>query len=118
MFLLVYVHSRLHDDTEAFVRDTFCKQDLKEFVDENFVCYLGSINKPEAFAFAQTLGVTGASLLHSASSHRWLRTHFLQFSLGTNGASSAAFPWLGILHQASSTASLEVLQWKEGAAGV
>jgi hypothetical protein len=62
MFLLVYVHSRMHDDTETFVRDMFCKQDLKDFVDENFACYLGSINKPEAFAFVQTLGITGALL--------------------------------------------------------
>jgi len=30
---------------------------------------------------------------------------------------SPAFPWLGVVHQAASSAPLEVLQWKEGVTG-
>ena len=62
MFLLVYVHSRMHDDTDTFVRGLLCRQELLDFVNENFMCFLGSINKPEAFAFAQSLGITGDSI--------------------------------------------------------
>ena len=62
MFLLVYVHSRMHDDTDTFVRGLLCRQELLDFVNENFMCFLGSINKPEAFAFAQSLGITVDSI--------------------------------------------------------
>ncbi len=116
MFLLVYVHSRMHDDTESFLRNVLCKQDIKDFIDENFVCYLGSINKPEAFSFVQTLGITGDSRAAAR------RTFDSAAATCTNQLTTfelplLAYPWLGIVHQASSTAPVEVLQWKEGAAG-
>ena len=128
MFLLVYVHSRMHDDTDTFVRGLLCRQELLDFVNENFMCFLGSINKPEAFAFAQSLGITGDSIpfptphtlmtqsspwaLHFFLLHASFPAFFSQPKLP-----SPAFPWLGVVHQAASSAPLEVLQWKEGVTG-
>ena len=67
MFLLIYIHCRLHDDTAAFVHDLFCKAEFKEFVDENFGCYMGSVHNKEAFEYAQSVGITGELFEHSAS---------------------------------------------------
>jgi hypothetical protein len=128
MFLLVYVHSRMHDDTDTFVRDLLCRQELVDFVDENFMCFLGSINKPEAFAFVQSLGITGDSIpfqhaphtLTTQSRHGVLCLCYCVLLFPpffSTQASPPAFPWLGVVHQAASSAPLEVLQWKEGVAG-
>ena len=127
MFLLVYVHSRMHDDTDTFVRGLLCRQELLDFVNENFMCFLGSINKPEAFAFAQSLGITGDSIPFPTphtlmtQSSPWV-LHFVYCMLlfppfFSTQASPPAFPWLGVVHQAASSAPLEVLQWKEGVTG-
>ena len=54
-FLVVYLHSPHHQDTPAFARDVLCSEVMAEFVDDNFVFWMGSVLDPEAYGVAALL---------------------------------------------------------------
>ncbi|ERN16103.1 hypothetical protein AMTRI_Chr11g95210 [Amborella trichopoda] len=53
--LFVYLHSPDHPDTSAFCRDTLCAQPVVEFLNENFVCWGGSVRSSEGFKMSNSL---------------------------------------------------------------
>jgi len=57
-FLVIYLHSGLHQDTDAFCRDTLCTELISDFLDENFVSWAGNINTSEAFRISNVLSTT------------------------------------------------------------
>lgn len=57
-FLLVYLHSPEHDDTDTYVRDVLCSQEVVDYVNEQFVCWGGDVRKPDAFSLSGRLSVS------------------------------------------------------------
>jgi hypothetical protein len=57
-FLLVYLHSPEHEDTDAFAREVLCCPEVVAYVDEHFVAWGGSIRAPDAFSLSGRLNVS------------------------------------------------------------
>ncbi|CAM9288554.1 unnamed protein product, partial [Phaeothamnion confervicola] len=57
-FLVVYLHSPLHEDTPTFCKDVLCSETMVEFLDSNFLVWGGSTWHAEAFAVGNMLGAT------------------------------------------------------------
>ncbi|KAK7344100.1 hypothetical protein VNO77_13363 [Canavalia gladiata] len=53
--LFVYLHSPDHPDTPSFCQRTLCSDTLAAFVNENFVCWGGSIRASEGFKMSNSL---------------------------------------------------------------
>ncbi|KAL4423405.1 hypothetical protein ABPG77_009983 [Micractinium sp. CCAP 211/92] len=56
-FLLAYLHSPEHQDTEAYCRDTLCSPAFVEYVNQTFLCWGGDIQRTDAFRLASSLNV-------------------------------------------------------------
>jgi FAS-associated factor 2 len=48
-FLLVYLHSPLHQDSDRFCRDTLAAREVRDYLDENFSAWAGSIEFAEPY---------------------------------------------------------------------
>lgn len=57
-FLLVYVHSAEHEDTDSFCREVLCSPDVVEYVNNTFVSWGGDVRKADAFGLASRLNVS------------------------------------------------------------
>ena len=56
-FLVVYLHSHNHDDTDQFCIDTLCTQVFTSFLAQNdFLFWAGDIRKSEAFKVGAIVG--------------------------------------------------------------
>ena len=53
--LFVYLHSPDHPDTPSFCQRTLCSETIAPFVNENFVCWGGSIRASEGFKMSNSL---------------------------------------------------------------
>lgn len=53
--LFVYLHSPEHPDTQAFCEGTLCNEILVAFLNENFVCWGGSVKASEGFKMSNSL---------------------------------------------------------------
>ncbi|XP_027365491.1 plant UBX domain-containing protein 10 [Abrus precatorius] len=53
--LFVYLHSPDHPDTPSFCQRTLCSDTFAAFVNENFVCWGGSIRASEGFKMSNSL---------------------------------------------------------------
>ncbi|XP_047182703.1 plant UBX domain-containing protein 10 [Vigna umbellata] len=53
--LFVYLHSPDHPDTPSFCHRTLCSETIAAFVNENFVCWGGSIRASEGFKMSNSL---------------------------------------------------------------
>lgn len=53
--LFVYLHSPDHPDTPSFCQRTLCSETIAAFVNENFVCWGGSIRASEGFKMSNSL---------------------------------------------------------------
>ncbi|RDX76620.1 Plant UBX domain-containing protein 10, partial [Mucuna pruriens] len=53
--LFVYLHSPDHPDTPSFCQRTLCSETIAAFVNENFVCWGGSIRSSEGFKMSNSL---------------------------------------------------------------
>ncbi|CAJ1976351.1 unnamed protein product [Sphenostylis stenocarpa] len=53
--LFVYLHSPDHPDTPLFCQRTLCSETIAAFVNENFVCWGGSIRASEGFKMSNSL---------------------------------------------------------------
>ncbi|KAJ1496372.1 thioredoxin-like protein [Baffinella frigidus] len=58
-FLVVYIHSPYHQDTPEFVTDVVCTEVMKDFVDDTFVFWMGSVLNPEAYNVSALLRASG-----------------------------------------------------------
>mmetsp|Transcript_39451 Transcript_39451/g.63964 ORF Transcript_39451/g.63964 Transcript_39451/m.63964 type:complete len:453 (+) Transcript_39451:29-1387(+) len=54
-FLIIYLHSEMHSDTDKFCRETLCSENLVDFISSNFLIWGGSINEPEAYQLSSKL---------------------------------------------------------------
>lgn len=58
-FLLIYLHSPLHEDTERFCQQVFCSSTLSSFVNNaNIVTWAGKVWDPEAYKLSSELRVS------------------------------------------------------------
>eukprot|EP01114_Cavostelium_apophysatum_P017058 TRINITY_DN4977_c0_g1_i2.p1 TRINITY_DN4977_c0_g1~~TRINITY_DN4977_c0_g1_i2.p1 ORF type:complete len:327 (-),score=101.00 TRINITY_DN4977_c0_g1_i2:90-1070(-) len=57
-FLVVYLHSSLHQHTDQFCRETLSTDLIAEFVNENFLFWAGSVTYPEAYKTSLLLGAS------------------------------------------------------------
>ncbi|KAJ3142162.1 FAS-associated factor 2 [Geranomyces variabilis] len=63
-YLLAYLHSPEHDDTDAFCRRTLCDADLAaELISRNVLFWAGDVRNAEAFQAANVLGATAYPFL-------------------------------------------------------
>lgn len=53
--LFVYIHSPDHPDTPVFCERTLCSEVMSAFLNENFVCWGGSIRASEGFKMSNSL---------------------------------------------------------------
>lgn len=53
--LFVYLHSPEHPDTPSFCQRTLCSEAFSAFVNQNFVCWGGSIRASEGFKMSNSL---------------------------------------------------------------
>ncbi|EFN56883.1 hypothetical protein CHLNCDRAFT_144534 [Chlorella variabilis] len=58
-FLLAYLHSPLHQDTDAYCHDTLCAPELVAYVNQHFLCWGGDLRRSDAFRLASSLRVAG-----------------------------------------------------------
>lgn len=57
-FLLIYLHSPMHDDTNRFCRQVFCSQQLTTLADQYMITWGGKIWDPEAYDLSCQLKAT------------------------------------------------------------
>ena len=54
-FLLIYLHSPMHEDTTKFCNQVLCSQAFSSFANQNVVCWAGKIWDPEAYDLSSQL---------------------------------------------------------------
>jgi FAS-associated factor 2 len=57
-FLLVYLQSPLHEDTDRFARSVLNDPEVCTFLDRNFVIWAGSVASKEAYQLSMDLQVS------------------------------------------------------------
>jgi len=57
-FLVVYLHSPLHQDTDQFCRDTLCTELITEFLGENFLVWGAKVNSTEGYKSSNLLSAS------------------------------------------------------------
>eukprot|EP00002_Diphylleia_rotans_P040225 TRINITY_DN9492_c0_g1_i1.p1 TRINITY_DN9492_c0_g1~~TRINITY_DN9492_c0_g1_i1.p1 ORF type:complete len:276 (+),score=69.30 TRINITY_DN9492_c0_g1_i1:58-885(+) len=68
-FLLVYLHSSQHANTDQFCRDVLATERVANFFDENFICWGGDIRHTEAYQVSNHLQVTTFPYIAVMSDH-------------------------------------------------
>jgi FAS-associated factor 2 len=53
--LFVYLHCDDHEDTETFERETVCTESITNFLNENFVTWIGNVKHPDAHRLSAKL---------------------------------------------------------------
>lgn len=54
-FLLIYLHSPMHEDTSKFCNQVLCSETFSQFANQNVVCWAGKIWDPEAYDLSSQL---------------------------------------------------------------
>lgn len=57
-FLLVYLHSPDHEDTDNYVRNVLCSPEVVDYINQQFVCWGGDVRKPDAFNLSGRLNIS------------------------------------------------------------
>jgi FAS-associated factor 2 len=57
-FLLVYIHSPMHEDTSRFCRQVLCTQTFSNFVDNEMMMWAGQVWDAEAYSLSIQLRAT------------------------------------------------------------
>jgi len=55
-FLLVYLHSPMHVDTDTFCKHVLCSEEMINFVDDNFILWGGDVTVSQGFDLTYRLG--------------------------------------------------------------
>ena len=71
-FLLIYLHSDLHENVDEFCREVLCVTNIVRYIDNNFLFWAGSVSDVEAYALTYQLKCKSFPFLsvllcHSAS---------------------------------------------------
>ena len=56
-FLIIYLHSPLHENTERFCQQVLCKREVAEYCDNNVVTWAGSVWNTESYRLSHQLRV-------------------------------------------------------------
>ena len=62
-FLVLYLHSGCHKDTDQMCRDVLCNGEAAAYLTENFVVWAGDVSQPEAYMLSSQMGATGLPFL-------------------------------------------------------
>ncbi|ETW08000.1 hypothetical protein H310_02381 [Aphanomyces invadans] len=64
-FLLVYLHSEVHQDTPSFCKNALCTDDMQAFVagHDNVLFWAGSVLQPEGYSVSLSLGAASFPFL-------------------------------------------------------
>ena len=62
-FLLIYLHSPMHEDTPKFCHQVMCTQTFTDYSNENFICWAGRIWDAEGYDLSSQLRVTSYPFL-------------------------------------------------------
>jgi FAS-associated factor 2 len=54
-FLLVYLHSPMHEDSDRFCRQVLCSQTLRDLASQQMVTWVGKVWDPEAYGLSTQL---------------------------------------------------------------
>ena len=54
-FLLIYLHSELHENVDEFCREVLCSPNIVRYIDNNFLFWGGSVSDVEAYALTYQL---------------------------------------------------------------
>lgn len=54
-FLLIYLHSPMHEDTAKFCNQVLCSERFSQFANQNVICWAGKIWDPEAYDLSSQL---------------------------------------------------------------
>ena len=54
-FLLIYLHSDLHENVDEFCREVLCAPNIVRYIDNNFLFWAGSVSDVEAYALTYQL---------------------------------------------------------------
>lgn len=57
-FLLVYLHSPMHEDSQKFIQQTFCTQSFSAFADQHVITWIGNVWDEQAYTLGNQLRVT------------------------------------------------------------
>lgn len=101
--LFVYLHSPDHPDTPSFCRRTLCSETFVEFVNQNFVCWGGSIRASEGFKMSNSLKASRfpfCALVMAATNQRIALLQQVLFCYGykwVNEYYDFMFKWLKLL---------------------
>jgi FAS-associated factor 2 len=88
-FLLVYLHSPIHEDTQPFFSNVLCSPAVQQYLDENVVLWGGSVHQAEAYNLSNVLKAARfpfLALLACQSSRSVQLLERIQGAAGTGGA--------------------------------
>ena len=54
-FLMVYLHSEDHQDSDEFCSNTLCNPEVVDYLTENFICWGCSVNRQEGYRVSEAL---------------------------------------------------------------
>jgi len=57
-FLIVYLHSPMHQDTTAFCSNTLCTEMISDFFNDHFLCWAGTISHSDSYKVSNMLGAS------------------------------------------------------------
>jgi len=57
-FLIVYLHSPIHQDTTAFCSNTLCTEMISDFFNDHFLCWAGTITHSDSYKVSNMLGAS------------------------------------------------------------
>lgn len=58
-FLVIYLHSGIHQDAQSFVEKVFCNEAVVELLNRNYVVWAGDVAYPTAYRAALRLSIDG-----------------------------------------------------------
>jgi hypothetical protein len=62
-FLLIYLHSPIHEDNDSFCRQVLCNHQFIDFANETSIVWGGNVWDPEAYGLSSQLSVTAFPFL-------------------------------------------------------
>lgn len=82
-FLVVYLHSSIHQDAQTFLEKVFCNEAVVSLLNRNFVVWAGDVSSPGAYYTALTLSIDGFPSIGVYSPYAFIpRTHAAFMSAG------------------------------------
>jgi len=98
--IFIYIHCVRHDDTQKFCSETLCTESVTNFLNDNFITWIGNVSNPDAYQLSHTLGVTTFPFISVLAPHaRQLAVVFRHTGLLSSDALIAAMVHMMDQHQ-------------------